>query len=450
MKWFAIAMVPASALSLAIAPALNTEKKGGAIAKPSLPPTVDDTATRSAWVSSYSYTEGSFEWDIPEHWLPTGPTYMDIEALDNGYHAHLMGNCRTFAVGAIISPNHTCYLSGPRPRFRDIRQPLSMTTVIVSIHHIYSLAMSPDPRDETVSLAVLDRYSDSDEYQTQSAQSDFGLIQSTVLFKLSLQLFLSFMLGSILSSTLTFQIIGKLGCLKSEAHCGPGVLQYSPVIKETDARCSTIYFNGSFMNENVYRRTGSPEVDASWDSLGIDCKTTALLKVWRRLEAPFADTEDQTELLSSLRRKARRVGSQNTMYSEPNFTGAASLSTWRDYTIYTVWKSLYFNYDYYLAIKDESLKGNPDIVRFHDTHCLDTLRQLVMCHAETGVLGQLWVRQSNNKSPQAFPDFNTRHICKDYEKIRKWAKKHQVPPNQEIPTGYVAAPEEPHVLPSIP
>lgn len=90
------------------------------------------------------------------------------------------------------------------------------------------------------------------------------------------------------------------------------------------------------MNENEYRRTGSPEVDAAWASLGIHCKST-VLEVWRRLEDPFADTEDQTELLSSLRRKARRVGSQNIMRSEPNFTGAVSLSTWRDYTIYTVW-----------------------------------------------------------------------------------------------------------------
>lgn len=86
--------------------------------------------------------------------------------------------------------------------------------------------MSPGPRDETVSLAELDRYSDSDECQTQSAQSSFCLKQSTVVFKLRLQLFLSFMLGSILSSTLTFQIIGKLGCLKSETRCGPGVSQY--------------------------------------------------------------------------------------------------------------------------------------------------------------------------------------------------------------------------------
>ena len=91
-----------------------------------------------------------------------------------------------------------------------------------------------------------------------------------------------------------------------------------------------------------------------------------------------------------------------------------------------------------------------EMLTYLPAHCLDTLRQLLMCHAETGVLGQLWVRQSNTKSPQAFPDFNTRHICKDYETIRKWAEKHQVPPNQRIPTGYVAAPEEPHILPSIP
>jgi hypothetical protein len=26
------------------------------------------------------------------------------------------------------------------------------------------------------------------------------------------------------------------------------------------------------MNENIYRQVGSPEVDAAWEALGVDCK----------------------------------------------------------------------------------------------------------------------------------------------------------------------------------
>ena len=83
-------------------------------------------------------------------------------------------------------------------------------------------------------------------------------------------------------------------------------------------------------------------------------------------------------------------------------------------------------------------------------HCLDTIRQVLMCNVDTGVLGQVWTRQSNTKPPQAFPDFNTKHKCKDYDAVRKWAQDHQVPPNGKLPIGYVADLEANDVLPSVP
>lgn len=53
-----------------------------------------------------------------------------------------------------------------------------------------------------------------------------------------------------------------------------------------------------------------------------------------------------------------------------------------------------------------------------------------MCNVDTGVLGQVWY---DRKSPRAFPDFNTKHTCKNYEGIRTWAESIQVssPPVEE-------------------
>lgn len=56
-------------------------------------------------------------------------------------------------------------------------------------------------------------------------------------------------------------------------------------------------------------------------------------------------------------------------------------------------------------------------------HCLDTIRQVLMCNVDTGVLGQVWY---DRKNPSAFPDFNTKHTCKNYEDIKKWSEKLQV------------------------
>ena len=43
-------------------------------------------------------------------------------------------------------------------------------------------------------------------------------------------------------------------------------------MKDVDIKYEFTQFNGSFMQENVYRKPGSPEVDAAWEALGVDCK----------------------------------------------------------------------------------------------------------------------------------------------------------------------------------
>lgn len=45
-----------------------------------------------------------------------------------------------------------------------------------------------------------------------------------------------------------------------------------------------------------------------------------------------------------------------------------------------------------------------------------------MCNFDTGVLGQVWA----NNPPAPFPDFHTKHKCKNYEAIRDWSEKLQV------------------------
>lgn len=45
----------------------------------------------------------------------------------------------------------------------------------------------------------------------------------------------------------------------------------------------TQQFNGSLMMENIYRQLGSPEVDAAWEALGVDCESTSLFSRYRLL-----------------------------------------------------------------------------------------------------------------------------------------------------------------------
>ena len=69
-------------------------------------------------------------------------------------------------------------------------------------------------------------------------------------------------------------------------------------------------------------------------------------------------------------------------------------------------------------------------------HCLDIIRQQLMCSIDVGVLGQVWWNQD---APEAYVDFNTKHTCKNFEEIRKWAEAHQLP--AEVPFDFLQPPK---------
>lgn len=67
-------------------------------------------------------------------------------------------------------------------------------------------------------------------------------------------------------------------------------------------------------------------------------------------------------------------------------------------------QSLWFNYDYYHGQGKGAFVNEDKILKLHVTHCLDILRQQLMCSVDTGVLGQVWW---DPQSPKTFVDFNT-------------------------------------------
>jgi len=46
----------------------------------------------------------------------------------------------------------------------------------------------------------------------------------------------------------------------------------APLLEDVDISYKTVRYEGSLMQENIFRQTGSPEVDTAWESLGIECK----------------------------------------------------------------------------------------------------------------------------------------------------------------------------------
>jgi hypothetical protein len=71
-------------------------------------------------------------------------------------------------------------------------------------------------------------------------------------------------------------------------------------------------------------------------------------------------------------------------------------------------------------------------------HCLDIIRQQLMCTVDVGVFGQVWYRAEPTDVPAAFVDFNTNHKCRNYEDIRKWAEVRQLP--EDPPEDFLMPP----------
>jgi hypothetical protein len=60
-----------------------------------------------------------------------------------------------------------------------------------------------------------------------------------------------------------------------------------------------------------------------------------------------------------------------------------------------------------------------------------------MCSVDVGMLGQVWWDPA---SPKSFVDFNTKHVCRNFEEIRQWAEERQLP--EEVPSDYLEPPKD--------
>jgi hypothetical protein len=102
-----------------------------------------------------------------------------------------------------------------------------------------------------------------------------------------LQIFLTLLL-----SILTFALGTWLGSYKPSNPSGRDYLEHvqqyctflhtvgkytkliceAPILKDVDTSLHYVTFNGSLMKENAFRQDAGPEVDAAWESIGVNCE----------------------------------------------------------------------------------------------------------------------------------------------------------------------------------
>lgn len=122
-------------------------------------------------------------------------------------------------------------------------------------------------------------------------------------------------------------------------------------------------------------------------------------------------------------------------------------------------KSLPWNIEYYKAMKMGPFSNDDHVLKAHvsklhldvppdkyqrltfppTAHCLDIIRQQLMCNIDVGVLGQVWYQPPDSEI-EPFVDFNTVHTCRNFDAVRDWAEKHQLP--TETPEDFLEGPKD--------
>ncbi|CZR55823.1 uncharacterized protein PAC_05711 [Phialocephala subalpina] len=182
------------------------------------------------------------------------------------------------------------------------------------------------------------------------------------------------------------------------------ISNYSPLLEDIDITYSTVHFNGTLLHENMYRQSASPAVDEAWQALGVDYRAAIIP----------SHLASKSGLLESQVQVADQYGGGYPA----NVEGLHHL-----HCLNLLRQSLYFNFDYYKARGEGAFINSERILRLHVI--------------DIGVLGQVWW---NRDSPSAYPDFDTKHKCRNFEEVRKWAFEHQAP--EEVRGDYLKAPRD--------
>ncbi|KAG2148154.1 uncharacterized protein EDB93DRAFT_1084970, partial [Suillus bovinus] len=159
-----------------------------------------------------------------------------------------------------------------------------------------------------------------------------------------------------------------------------------------------IRFNGTLGTPSIYRGSPSPEIDAVWERIALNARpirmtAEQLLRMGEEPSAVLARYPDEygggymatVEFIHQLHclDMIRRV-------------------TWGDRS------------------SGHGVHETPKEFRTHLDHCIEMLRQIIMCRGDITMLTYDWVE--GVKDP--FPNFNVPHQCRNFDKILDWVDEH--------------------------
>jgi hypothetical protein len=183
-------------------------------------------------------------------------------------------------------------------------------------------------------------------------------------------------------------------------HLHDDIPVYSPAGSAVDSMI--VRFNGTLDFPSIYRGPPSPEIDAAWARIGEDVLPTRM-SLEEILKAGEVDSP------SKVKYPARLGGGFMVSMEAPHQLQCLNLlrkASWPEYYEST----------------DTSFQDAPGVIRMYLDHCIEMIRQNIMCNVDVMMITWDWVQEHDTP----YPNFNTRHQCRNYDKILDWAVEHAI------------------------
>lgn len=197
------------------------------------------------------------------------------------------------------------------------------------------------------------------------------------------------------------QSLRKNGC-----ECWDRFNAYSPV---NDAVAPYPYvhreFNGSLWYQSPFKGPPTPEVEKAW----YDIMKYGMISV----------TKTDIEMVKHPDWSAQFPPEAGGGYI------AATIGSHQLHCLHYIWQDHYMTY--FPKTQDKAQRV-PELYERHYEHCVDYIRQSLMCQFDTGIIPYTWVLDHQNPTPNAY----THHKCVDWDALQTWLGNRTV----QVPEGF--------------
>ncbi|KAI1776747.1 hypothetical protein F4818DRAFT_411754 [Hypoxylon cercidicola] len=263
----------------------------------------------------------------------------------------------------------------------------------------------PENKDESSTARLLS--SDDGSYDLESPERlKLGSWSTT---RWIILLIISMVSTNVISILLTYQLASRShGRSQSVSEPPIGV---APLLRSLPSETKPTRVNTPFYNRenSIYRDHDSPSTEAAW--LELTQIHAGILLV------PEDDAEDSG------------IDPETHAYfdnPEKGLVGYPVLieATHQLHCLNLLRRYSHFNFNYTSETEHAALSATTEYYQaLHVDHCVEYLRQRLMCTADVGIVPFVWA----GKSGRLTADMDRMHTCRDYEAVRKFVKQNSIP-----------------------